>query len=140
MAKAQLIGHLGRDADLQYLPSGTARATFRVAVNRRERAADGDWSDATDWYGVVAWDRLAERCGEQLTRGLKVWVEGQLVIRTYQDKQGQGRTVVEIVAQDVILLGAPSGRGVSPPDQPAVGGAATSAAPAPPDDTQDLPF
>lgn len=140
MAKVQIIGHLGRDAELQYLPSGKARATFRVAVNRRERAADGGWSDATDWFGVVAWDRLGERCGEHLTRGRKVWVEGRLIVRAYQDKQGQDRTIVEVVAQDVILLGAPGGSGATRADAPAVAGPATGADQPPTAEDEDLPF
>jgi hypothetical protein len=73
-AKIQLIGNVGRDAELKYLPSGTAKATFRVAVNRRERAADGSYADAVDWYGVVAWAALGERCGELLAKGVKVFI------------------------------------------------------------------
>lgn len=141
MAKVQLIGHLGRDADLQYLPGGTARATFRMAVNRRERAADGDWSGVTDWFGVVAWARLGEWCGEHLTRGRKVWVEGRLVLRTYQDKQGQERTAVEVVARDVILLGASGGStAATRADAPAAAGPATGADQPPTAEDEELPF
>jgi single-strand DNA-binding protein len=140
-ARIQLIGNVGRDAELQYLPGGTARATFRLAVNRRERAADGSWSDVADWFGVVAWEALGERCGEQLTRGAKVFVDGRPITRTYRDRQGVERHVVEIVAHDVLLLGVRQGSGAGAGGEPA-----SPAAPSPasgdgsPAIDDDLPF
>jgi single-strand DNA-binding protein len=140
-ARIQLIGNVGRDADLRYLPSGKAKATFRLAVNRRERAADGSWTDVADWYGVVAWEALGERCGEQLTKGVKVFVDGRPITRTYQDRQGVERTVVEIVAHDVLLLGARGGTGAEAGGEPA-GPAAPAAASGDesPAGDDDLPF
>ena len=140
-AKIQLIGNVGRDADLKYLPSGTAKATFRLAVNRRERAADGTYADVADWYGVIAWEALAERCGEHLTTGVKVFVDGRPMTRTYQDRQGVERTVVEVVAHDVLLLGARPATGAAsdaPPADPAAPAPAGGDETSPADD--DLPF
>ena len=142
LARVTIIGNLGRDAELQYLPSGKAKATFRVAVNRRERAADGTWSDVPDWFGVVAWDRLAERCGEHLTKGTRVCVDGRLVTRTYTDRQGSERTVVEIIAHDVLMVGTPAGSApTAPADRPAAAEAAGGRPAAlPPVDGEDIPF
>ena len=140
-AKIQLIGNVGRDAELRYLPSGKAKATFRLAVNRRERAADGSYADVADWYGIVAWEALGERCGEQLTKGVKVFVDGRPITRTYQDRQGVERTVVEVVAHDVLLLGARPAAGAEPgaaPAEPAAPATAGGDEASPDDD--DIPF
>jgi single-strand DNA-binding protein len=135
------VAGLGRDADLKYLPSGTAKATFRLAVNRRERAADGAYADAVDWYGVVAWHSLGERCGERLTTGVKVFVDGRPMSRTYRDRQGVERTVVEVVAHDVVLLGARPGGGAEPTaDQPGPAVPAPTGGDEPPASDDDLPF
>lgn len=102
-----LLGHLGRDAETRYTPSGVSISRFSVATNRRVKDPQtGDWKDETDWHNVVAF-RL-ENLSQYLTKGKQVYVEGRLQTRSYEDKDGQKKYSTEVVAEDVILL---SGRG-----------------------------
>ena len=104
LAKAQIVGNVGQDAELRYLPSGAAVATFSVAVGRV--AGQGDQrQEETDWYRVTAWGKLAEIAGEFVVKGQKVFVDGRLATRKYTDRQGVERISVEITAQDLLLLG-----------------------------------
>ncbi len=116
--RVQIIGNLGADPEMRYTPSGSAVTNFRVAVSRNRRGQDGNMVDETEWFRVVAWDsgnyKLAEICNEYLRKGHKVYVEGRLQSRKYNDKDGVERTSVEIVATDMVML---SGR-----DEPGEGG------------------
>ncbi|WP_298817741.1 single-stranded DNA-binding protein [Chloroflexus sp.] len=103
--KVLIIGRLGADPELRYTATGTPVATFRVAAGRQWRDPDGHLHDETEWFQVVAWNRLAEICSQYLRRGARVYVEGRLQTRAWEDAQtGQPRSRVEVVAQDVILL------------------------------------
>ena len=106
--RVQIIGNLGADPEMRYTPSGTAVTNFRVAVNRTRRGPDGNNVDETEWFRVVAWDKLAETCNEFLRKGRPVYVEGRLQSRKYTDKDGIERTSVEVVANEMIML---DGRG-----------------------------
>ena len=107
--KVQLIGNLGKDPEVKYTPSGTAVATITLATNERFKDKDGQWQDRTEWHNVVLWQRLAEIAGEYLKKGGKVYVEGRLQTRSWDDKQtNQKKYMTEVVASDLILL---SGRG-----------------------------
>ena len=102
--KVQLIGNLTKDPELKYTPTGVAVATFTVATNRSWTTDTGEKKDEADFNRVVAWNKLAEICGQLLKKGRKVYVEGRLSTRSYQDKDGQTRYVTEVVISDMILL------------------------------------
>lgn len=106
MNKVSLIGNLTRDPDVRYTQTGKAVATFTVAVNKPgQRQADGTWKDVPpDFVPVVVWERLAETCGNTLTKGRRVFVDGRLQIRDYDDKDGQKRRIAEVVASTVELI------------------------------------
>jgi single-strand DNA-binding protein len=107
--KVMLIGNLGRDPEMRYTANGTAVSTFSVAVNRTTRGPDGDRRDETQWFRVVTWEKLAELVGQHLTKGRKVYVEGRLNQRSWDDQQGQKHEVTEVVATQVLFLDRPQG-------------------------------
>jgi len=98
--KVLLIGNLGADPELRYTPSGVPVATFRVATNETWRDVDGNLQERTEWHTIVVWRKLAELSVDLLKKGSKVYVEGRLQTRTYEDKNGIRRSVTEIVADD----------------------------------------
>lgn len=107
--KVILIGNLGKDPELKHTSSGTAVATMTIATNERFKDKSGEWQDRTEWHNVVLWQRLAEIAGEYLKKGGKVYIEGRLQTRSWDDKQtGQKKYMTEVVANDLVLLG---GRG-----------------------------
>ncbi len=119
--KVQIIGHLGRDPEMRYTAGGQAVTNFTVAVNRTRRGPDGTAGDETEWFRVVAWEKLAEIADQYLRRGGQVYVEGRLQSRKYQDRDGIERTAVEVVASDLVLLGGGgqgNGEGAPPRRQP----------------------
>jgi single-strand DNA-binding protein len=102
--KAMIIGNLGRDPEMRYTPNGQAVTQFTVAVNRNYRDPNGEWKEETEWFRVVAWAQLAERTAEHLRKGNKVYVEGRLQTRSWEDKDGQKRYTTELVANQVTSL------------------------------------
>jgi single-strand DNA-binding protein len=107
--KVILIGNLGKDPEVKYTPQGTAVAKLTVATNERYKDKEGQWQDRTEWHNVVLWQRLAEIAGEYLKKGSKVYIEGKLQTRSWEDKQtNQKRYMTEVVGNDLVLLG---GRG-----------------------------
>jgi single-strand DNA-binding protein len=115
MNKTMLIGNLGKDPDMKYTEGGTAVTTFSVAVNRFSKSPSGERVKETDWFDVVAWDRLAETCDEHLRKGTKVYVEGRLQKRKYTGRDEIEHTVVELVLKDMEIL-TPKGQGHSRED------------------------
>ncbi len=110
--KVILIGNLGKDPEVRYTPQGTAVATLTLATNERFKDKDGNWQDRTEWHRVVAWQRLAEICGEYLKKGRSVYIEGKLQTRSWEDKNTHEKKYsTEIVAQDLVLLGGGQGQG-----------------------------
>ena len=107
----QIIGNLGRDPEMRFTQGGTPVTNFSVAVSRSWQSRDGELREETEWFRVVAWTRLAEIANEYLRRGSKVYVEGRLATRTWQDREGNERTTTEVVAQEMLMLG---GREESP--------------------------
>ena len=101
----QIIGNLGRDPEMRFTQGGTPVTNFSVAVNRSWQSRDGEMREETEWFRVVAWTRLAEIANEYLRRGSKVYVEGRLATRTWQDREGNERTTTEVVAQEMLMLG-----------------------------------
>src|SRR5438477_6338934 len=102
--KIMLIGNLGKDPEMKYTPQGTPITTFSLAVSWSRKTPDGQWADETEWFRIVAWERLAEQCNEFLHKGSKVYIEGRLKTREYQDQQGQNQKIVEVVANSMLLL------------------------------------
>jgi single-strand DNA-binding protein len=103
--KVMVIGNLGRDPEMRYTPTGKSVTNFSVASNRTWKSADGEKHTDTEWFNVVAWGYLAENTKQLLTKGSRVYVEGRLQTRTWQDNQGNQHKSVEIIANDVLLLG-----------------------------------
>ena len=105
--KVILIGNLGKDPEVKYTQGGMPVAKFSIATNERFKDKDGQWQDRTEWHNVVLWQRLAEIAGEYLKKGGKVYIEGRLQTRSWDDKtSGQKKYMTEVVASDLVLLGA----------------------------------
>ncbi len=103
--KVMIIGHLGRDPEMRYTPSGRPVTTFTVAVSRSWNSADGERHSETEWFNIVAWGNLAEICKQYLVKGQQVFIEGRLQTRRWDDKEGSKHTSVEIVANEMMMLG-----------------------------------
>ena len=136
--KVMLIGNLGKDPELRFTPSGRAVARFPLATSEQWTTPEGQKQDRTEWHNVVVWGKQAESCGQYLSKGRQVFLEGSIRSRQYDDKEGVKRSITEIVARDVKFLST-QGAGA------AVGGAGASAgAPAGEAggaiDDQDVPF
>lgn len=112
--KVFLIGNLTRDPELRYIPNGTAVATFTVAAGRVYTSSAGERKEDTCFVRVVSWARQAELCGEFLSKGSPVFVEGRLQSRSWETPEGQKRSMIEVVAQSVQFLGRLP-RGAAPP-------------------------
>ena len=103
--KVMIIGHLGRDPEMRYTPSGRPVTTFSVATNRSWTTSDGEKRTDTEWFNVVAWNKLAEICNQYLVKGQQVYIEGRLQTRRWEDSNGTRQTSVEVVANEMIMLG-----------------------------------
>jgi single-strand DNA-binding protein len=103
--KVMVIGHLGRDPEMRYTPSGRPVTTFTIAVSRSWNTADGERRTETEWFNIVAWGNLAEICKQYLYKGQQVYIEGRLQTRRWEDKEGQKHTSVEVVANEMMMLG-----------------------------------
>jgi single-strand DNA-binding protein len=103
--KVMAIGHLGKDPEMRYTPSGRPVTTFSVAVSRSWNTADGERRSETEWFNIVAWGNLAEICKQYLHKGQQVYIEGRLQTRRWEDKEGQKHTSVEVVANEMLMLG-----------------------------------
>jgi single-strand DNA-binding protein len=130
-----LIGNLGKDPVMNYTPSGTAVTKFTLAVNRitRGNKEGGERQEETEWFNIVAWERLAETCNNYLHKGSKVFIEGRMQSHKYTDKSGVERTAWDVIANDMRMLDAKgtTGAGVA-----AGGGYAGADESAP----EDIPF
>src|SRR3954470_7711948 len=97
-----ISGNITRDPEMRYTPSGVSKVTFGVAVNRSWRNQQSqEWEEQTSFFNVVAWRQLAENVGASLTKGSRVVVSGRLEQRSWENDQGEKRSIVEIVADDV---------------------------------------
>ena len=103
MNKVILVGRLARDPEVRYTQSGKATASFALAVNR---FGGGGQNNTADFIPIVAWEKLAEICGNNISKGSQVLVEGRMQIRSYEGKDGQKRYITEVVAQSVEFLGS----------------------------------
>ena len=107
--KASLIGNLTRDPELRYTPQGTAVAQFGLATNRDWTTAQGERKEEVQYHRIIAWSKLAELCSQLLVKGSKVFVEGRIVYRSFEGKDGQQRNITEIVMDNMIVLSSKSG-------------------------------
>jgi single-strand DNA-binding protein len=105
-----LMGNLTRDPELRTTPNGASVCSFSLALNRSYKAASGEWQEATDYIDVVAWGPLGERVSQYLSKGRPCLVNGRLQSRSWE-QEGQKRSKVEVIAQDVTFLGGPGGGG-----------------------------
>ncbi len=101
--RVQLIGYLGRDPEMRYTPTGKPYTTFSLAVTRRWRDSSGAAKEATDWFNIEAWGRLAEICKEYLGKGRLVYVEGRLHTDRYE-QEGQTRYFTKVIARQMQIL------------------------------------
>ncbi len=147
--KVMIIGRLGTDPEMRYTPSGSPVTTFRVAVGRQWRDSNGETHDETEWFSVVAWNKLAEICNQYLTKGIRVYLEGRLQTRSWEDQQsGQTRYKTEVIATDMIILDGRENRPAReadddfqpPRDTPRAPRAGAQQPPAPDIGDEDIPF
>lgn len=114
--KVILIGNLGQDPEVKYMPNGNAVANITVATSESWKdKTTGEKVEKTEWHRVVFFKRLAEIVGEYLKKGSKVYVEGQLRTRKWQDKNGKDNWTTEIVAREMQMLDGQSSQGVPQP-------------------------
>jgi single-strand DNA-binding protein len=147
-----LIGRLGRDPELKYTPSGAPVAKFSLATDESFKDKTGEKQEHTEWHNIVAWNKLAEICGEYLTKGKLIYIEGSIRSRQWQDQAGNKRTSYEIIANRMQMLGSkadsermPAGGMDRPaPERPAPAPPAPSAEPVstpePEISDEDIPF
>jgi single-strand DNA-binding protein len=104
--KVIVLGHLGKDPEVRYSPSGSAVCTFNIATSRQWKdKTSGDKKEETEWHRIVFYERLAEVAGQYLKKGRPVYVEGRLKTRKWQDKDGTDRYTTEIIGESMQLLG-----------------------------------
>lgn len=109
--KVILLGNLGRDPEVRYLPSGDPIANVTIATSRRYKNKTGEMADETEWHRVTFFGRLAEIASQYLKKGNPVYVEGRIKTSKYTDKDGVEKFSTEIVANEMQLLGGREGRG-----------------------------
>ncbi len=101
--RVQLIGYLGRDPEMRYTPTGKPYTTFSMAVTRRWKGSNGEQKEATDWFNIETWGRLAEICHQYLSKGRLVFVEGRLHTDRYE-QDGQTRYFTKVIASQMQIL------------------------------------
>ena len=142
--KVLLIGNLGRDPEVRYLPSGNPVANFSIATSENYTDRNGTKQERTDWHNIVVYGKQAELCGQYLKKGRQVFVEGRISYRNYEAKDGSGkRYVTEIVAQRVQFLGGRAGvaaEEVGDFGGGRGGGGQPGGGDLPPMDDEDIPF
>jgi len=134
--KVTLIGNLGKDPELRYTSGGVAVATFSMATSESWKDPEGNTQERTQWHNIVAWRKLAEIVGEYLKKGGKIYLEGRLQYRNYDDKNGVKRYVTEIVMDQLVMLDSRGGGAASTQQD-------TGSAPLPEESggkVDDLPF
>jgi single-strand DNA-binding protein len=143
--KVILVGKLGADPEVRYTSGGSAVATFSIATNERWNDKNtGERQERTEWHRIVAWGRLGEICGEYLSKGKQVYIEGRLQTRSWDDKDGNKRYMTEVVAANMVMLGSASGAGRAMEDfsegNAYQGKKGPPSGPKTPPDDDDIPF
>lgn len=103
--KVMIIGHLGRDPEMRYTPSGRPVTSFSVVTTRTWTSAEGERHEEEEWFNVVAWGNLAEICNQYLSKGQQAYIEGRLQTRGWEDSEGKKHYRTELVASEMIVLG-----------------------------------
>lgn len=116
--KVILVGNLGGDPEIRFLPSGQPVANFNIATSERWTGKDGNPGERTEWHRIVVFGKQAENCKEYLKKGRQVYIEGRLQTREWNDKEGKKRNTTEIIAQVVQFLGTGTGGGRSREAEP----------------------
>lgn len=116
--KVILIGNLGRDPEMRYLPSGDAVANLRIATTEKFKDRNGEMQEATEWHTVAFFGKTAEVCGQYLKKGSQIYVEGSLRTRKWQDKDGNDRYTTEIRGDRMQMLGGRGSGGSTDYDAP----------------------
>lgn len=106
--KVTLIGNLGKEPDFQQLEGGVSLAKFSLATTESYRDKNGDLQHHTEWHSVVAWRTIADIAGKYLKKGSRIYLEGKIKTRHYEDKDGIKRYVTEIIAEELMMLDTPS--------------------------------
>jgi single-strand DNA-binding protein len=106
--KVILIGRLGKDPEVKYTQGGTPVARFSLATDEVWKDQGGEKQQRTEWHNVVAWNKLAEICGQYLNKGKLVYIEGRLQTRSWEDKEGNKRSTTEVRADNMVMLSARS--------------------------------
>lgn len=109
--KVIIIGNLGRDPEMRYMPSGDAIANLRIATTDKYKDRGGEMQEVTEWHSVAFFGKIAEVCGQYLKKGSQVYVEGSLRTRKWQDKDGNDRYTTEIRGDRMQMLGGRGGGG-----------------------------
>jgi single-strand DNA-binding protein len=104
--KAILIGNLGKDPEVRYTPSGLGVANFNIATSETWTNKEGEKETRTEWHRIVAFGKLAEICGEYLSKGKQVYIEGRIQTRDWEDQNGVKRYTTEVVANQMLMLGS----------------------------------
>ena len=102
--KVMIIGNLGSDPEMRFTPNGNPVTSFSIATNRIYTTAEGERKQETEWFTVVAWNKLAEQCNQFLTKGRLIYAEGRLRTRTWESQDGQKHYRTEIIANRVTFL------------------------------------
>lgn len=144
--KVMIIGNLGADPEIKYTPNGTAVANLRIATAENRKNKEGEWEERTEWHRIVLYSRLAENAKDYLHKGSKVYIEGRIETRSWEDQSGQKRYMTEIVGNDLMFLdpkgqNAPDGNEHQSAPRSGGGSPSRSQSPAPnfPEE-DDLPF
>jgi single-strand DNA-binding protein len=131
--KVILVGNLGKNPEMRYTQGGAPVTTMTLATSEKFTDKSGQKQEQTEWHRVVAFGKLAEICGQYLTKGRQVYIEGRIQTRQWQDQQGQKRYTTEIVALNMQMLGGPR-------ERTEAGAGAPSGAMVPPDDSVSAEF
>ncbi len=102
--KVMLIGNVGKDPELKFTPNGIPVTSFRLATTESWREKDGTLQEHTDWHSIVAWRGLAEIITKLVKKGSKIFIEGRLQSRSFEDKNGNKKNVVEVLADNMLIL------------------------------------
>jgi len=114
MNRATIIGRLGSDPELRYTDNGSAVAKFNIATSEKWKGKDGEKKEKTEWHRIVCWQKLAELCGEYLSKGDQCCVTGRIETRKWQGKDGADKYTTEIIAKDVEFLGSKKDKSEEP--------------------------
>ena len=142
--KVILIGNLTRDPEIRYIPSGTPVGEFGIAVNRAYTTATGERKEEVCYVKIVTWNKLAENCSKYLVKGRPVFVEGRLQSRSWETKDGEKRSTLEVIADRVQFLSRPAAKGEGAKDEAETPGASreaeADAVPEVAEPVDDVPF